>query len=90
MDLEEDKMRVAATFKDIVEVVYNIYSGRLKLKVFVVSGLRDLERILGNDVVDYINAVVSVARYVDYVLDFELETDGARLTESFLDLKVRA
>lgn len=90
VDLEEDKMRVAATFKDIVEVVYNIYSGRLKLKVFVVSGLRDLERILGNDVVDYINAVVSVARYVDYVLDFELETDGARLTESFLDLKVRA
>ncbi|MEM1597512.1 MAG: AAA family ATPase [Pyrobaculum sp.] len=86
VDLGE-KMRVATTFKDVVEVVYNIYSGRVKPRVFVVSGLRDLERILGNDVVDYITAVGSVARYVDYILDFELAAEGAWLTEAFLDVK---
>lgn len=87
VDLGEGKMRVATTFKDVVEVVYNIYSGRVKPNVFVVSGLRDLERILGNDVVDYITAVGSVARYVDYIIDLELATEGAWLTEAFLDVK---
>ena len=88
-ELDEDKMRIATTFKDIVEVLYNIYSGRLKPWVFAVSGLRDLERVLGNDVVDYITAVASAAKYVDYVLDLELETEGARLSENFLDVKIR-
>lgn len=88
-ELDEDRVRVAATFKDIVEVLYNIYSGRLKPWVFAVSGLRDLERVLGNDVVDYITAVASAAKYVDYVLDLELETEGARLSENFLDVKIR-
>ncbi|AET32890.1 hypothetical protein P186_1467 [Pyrobaculum ferrireducens] len=88
-ELDEDKMRIATTFKDIVEVLYNIYTGRLKPWVFAVSGLRDLERVLGNDVVDYITAVASAAKYVDYVLDLELETEGARLSENFLDVKIR-
>jgi RecA-superfamily ATPases implicated in signal transduction len=54
VDLDEERVRVATTFKDIIEVVYNIYSGRIKPRVFAVSGLRDLERLLGNDVVDYV------------------------------------
>jgi len=88
-ELDEDKMRVATTFREIVEVMYNIYSGRIKPKVLAVSGLRDLERLLGNDVVDYVNAVASVARFVDYVADFELDGGGGWVTETFLDAKVR-
>ncbi|ABL87628.1 family 417, putative ATP binding protein [Pyrobaculum islandicum DSM 4184] len=63
VELEENRVKVATTFRDIIETIYNIYSGRMKVKVFVVSGIRDIERILGNDVVDYINAVASVARF---------------------------
>jgi hypothetical protein len=54
-----------------------------------VSGLRDLERLLGNDVVDYVNAVASVARFVDYVIDLELDGGGGWVTETFLDAKIR-
>jgi hypothetical protein len=88
-ELEEDKIRVATTFRDIIEVIYNIYSGRLRPKVFAVSGLRDLERLLGNDVVDYVNAVASVARFVDYIVDFELDGGGGWVAEAFLDSKIR-
>jgi hypothetical protein len=88
-ELGEDKIRVATTFRDIVEVLYNVYSGRMRPKVFAVSGLRDLERLLGNDVVDYVNAVASVARFVDYVVDFELDGGGGWVTETFLDAKIR-
>lgn len=88
-ELDEDKMRVATTFRDIVEVIYGIYSGRIKTRVFAVSGLRDVERIAGNDVVDYITAVASVAKYVDYVVDFELSGDGGGLSEAFLDARVK-
>ncbi|ABP51351.1 AAA family ATPase [Pyrobaculum arsenaticum] len=89
-DLDENKVKIATTFKDLVETVYEIYSGRLKPRVFAVSGLRDVERIAGNDVVDYINAVASVAKYVDYILDFEIEAPGARIVDSFLDIKIEA
>jgi hypothetical protein len=88
-ELEEDKIRVATTFRDVIEVIYNIYSGRIRPKVFAVSGLRDLERLLGNDVVDYVNAVASVARFVDYIVDFELDGGGGWVTETFLDAKIR-
>lgn len=89
VELEENRVKVATTFRDIIEVIYNIYSGRMKVKVFAVSGIRDIERILGNDVVDYVNAVASVARFVDYIVDFELATEGAWLSETFLDIKIR-
>jgi hypothetical protein len=88
-ELEEDKIRVATTFRDIIEVIYNIYSGRIRPKVFAVSGLRDLERLLGNDVVDYVNAVASVARFVDYIVDFELDGGGGWVAETFLDAKIQ-
>jgi hypothetical protein len=88
-ELEEDKIRVATTFRDIVEVIYNIYSGRMRPKVFAVSGLRDLERLLGNDVVDYVNTVASVARFVDYIVDFELDGGGGWVREAFLDAQIR-
>jgi hypothetical protein len=88
-ELEEDKIRVATTFRDIIEVIYNIYSERMRPKVFAVSGLRDLERLLGNDVVDYVNAVASVARFVDYIADFEIDGGGGWVTEAFLDAKIR-
>ena len=88
-ELEEDKIRAATTFRDIVEVIYNIYSGRMRPMVFAVSGLRDLERLLGNDVVDYVNAVASVARFVDYIVDFEIDGGGGWVTEAFLDAKIR-
>jgi hypothetical protein len=68
--------------------MYN-YSGRIKPRVFAVSGLRDLERLLGNDAVDYVNAVASVARFVDYVIDLELDGGGGWVTETFLDVKIR-
>lgn len=87
-DIDEEKMKIAATFRDIVEVVYNVYSGRLKPKVLAVSGLRDIERIVGNGVLDYINVVASVAKYVDYVVDFEIQDEGGWLSEVFLDLKI--
>jgi hypothetical protein len=57
--------------------------------VFAVTGLRDLERLLGNDVVDYVNAVASVARFVDYIVNLELGRDGDWVTEAILDAKVR-
>jgi hypothetical protein len=88
-ELDEDKIRVATTFRDIIEVIYNIYSGRMRPKVFAVSGLRDLERLLGNDVVDYVNAVASVARFVDYIVDFEIDGGGGWVAETFLDAKIR-
>jgi len=88
VEIEEEKMLVATTFKDVVEVAYNIYSGRIKARVLAVSGLRDVERMVGNDVVDYITVVSSIARYVDYVIDFEIGEGAGRLSEIFLDAKV--
>ena len=87
-ELDEEKMRVAATFRDIVEVIYDIYTGRKKPSVFAVSGLKDVERIVGIGIVDYINTLASVARYVDYIVDLELYDGSGGLSETFVDIKI--
>lgn len=75
-------------FRELVELVYRLKAGRLEAEVLAVSGLKEVERIVGPQVADYIAVLSAAARHVLYLVDLELPEPAGGLAEAFPDVRL--